>query len=230
MPRWPTPGLPGRRSVTWKLTEPGLRWAIRSRSKPWLEAIGKALNDASIGSAKTNFGHLEAASGIAGLMKVVLALEHEEIPRILHFRQLNPEIRLEGTEIKVADRSLPWTRGACRASPASVRSASAAPMPMSSWRRPPVTLQRAGRPWSGISGSASVSGSTYPQKLEDRPVVHTLLGARLTSPALQETVFENSLGAEVPEFLGDHQVGEEVLLASRCRSRNVPGGLRRGCD
>ena len=34
----------------------------------------------------------------------------------------------------------------------------------------------------------------------------------MTSPALQETVFENSLGAEVPEFLGDHQVGEEVLL------------------
>ena len=63
------------------------------------EAIGQGAERCMIGSAKTNFGHLEAASGIAGLMKVVLALEHEEIPRILHFRQLNPEIRLEGYQI-----------------------------------------------------------------------------------------------------------------------------------
>ena len=62
-----------------------------------------------IGSVKTNIGHLESAAGIAGLIKVVLALQHREIPPNLHFKQLNPYIRLEKTPITIPTEKQPWS-------------------------------------------------------------------------------------------------------------------------
>ncbi len=64
-----------------------------------------------IGSVKTNIGHLEAAAGIASLIKVVLALQQEEIPPHLHLQQPNPHIEWEQLPIKVATAPTPWTRG-----------------------------------------------------------------------------------------------------------------------
>ena len=61
-----------------------------------------------IGSVKTNIGHLEAAAGIAGLIKVVLSLKHSEIPPHLHLQQLNPYIQLEQTNIKIPTKLQPW--------------------------------------------------------------------------------------------------------------------------
>lgn len=64
----------------------------------------------AVGSVKTNFGHLEGAAGIAGLIKVVLILRHEEIPPHLHLRRLNPNISLEGTSFVVPTAALPWKK------------------------------------------------------------------------------------------------------------------------
>ena len=61
-----------------------------------------------IGSVKTNFGHLEAAAGIAGLIKVVLALEHGEIPPHLHFKEPNPNIDWEAFPVTVPTERTPW--------------------------------------------------------------------------------------------------------------------------
>lgn len=63
-----------------------------------------------IGSVKTNLGHLEAAAGIAGLMKVVLALEHERIPAQLHFTKPNPRIDMASLGITIASEAMPWPR------------------------------------------------------------------------------------------------------------------------
>jgi acyl transferase domain-containing protein len=64
-----------------------------------------------IGSVKTNIGHLEAAAGIAGLIKVVLSLQHQEIPPHLHLKQLNPYISLQGTTLCIPTERQPWTIG-----------------------------------------------------------------------------------------------------------------------
>ena len=61
-----------------------------------------------LGSVKTNIGHLEAAAGIAGLIKVVLALQHQEIPPHLHLQQLNPHIALDNTPFSIPTERQPW--------------------------------------------------------------------------------------------------------------------------
>ncbi|HLF25992.1 MAG TPA: type I polyketide synthase, partial [Anaerolineae bacterium] len=67
-----------------------------------------------IGSVKSNIGHLEGASGIAGLMKAALTLHHQTIPANLHFQQLNPHINLDGTRLVVASDERVWLPGETR--------------------------------------------------------------------------------------------------------------------
>ncbi|HUL78058.1 MAG TPA: type I polyketide synthase, partial [Vicinamibacteria bacterium] len=64
-----------------------------------------------IGSVKTNIGHLEAGAGIAGFIKMVLALEHEEIPPHLHFTTPNPHVPWAELPVRVATDRTPWPRG-----------------------------------------------------------------------------------------------------------------------
>lgn len=64
-----------------------------------------------LGSVKSNIGHLDAASGIAGLIKVVLALRHELMPPTLHFRRPNPELSLDDSGFEVRAAATGWPRG-----------------------------------------------------------------------------------------------------------------------
>lgn len=58
-----------------------------------------------IGSVKANIGHLEAASGIAGLIKLILMMEHQEIPGNLYAENLNTKIDFKNTPFKLADKN-----------------------------------------------------------------------------------------------------------------------------
>ncbi len=63
-----------------------------------------------LSSLKTNIGHLEPASGIAGIIKVLLAMQHEKIPGILHFNELNPYINLTDSPFYIIDKTQIWER------------------------------------------------------------------------------------------------------------------------
>lgn len=63
-----------------------------------------------IGSIKTNIGHTEAASGLAGLFKAMLALEHDMLPRSLHIDQPNPDIPFGDLNVAVSADPIPLPR------------------------------------------------------------------------------------------------------------------------
>jgi acyl transferase domain-containing protein len=62
----------------------------------------------AIGSVKTNVGHLDAAAGVAGLIKTVLALEHRELPPSLNFEKENPRIDFENSPFFVNSKLTEW--------------------------------------------------------------------------------------------------------------------------
>ena len=81
-------------------------------------ALGRVLSDGRpgdqpclIGSVKTNIGHLEAGAGIAGLIKVALALYHRRIPGNLHFDRPNPGIDFDALRLRVPTRCERWPAG-----------------------------------------------------------------------------------------------------------------------
>ncbi len=64
-----------------------------------------------LGALKSNIGHLEAAAGVAGLIKVVLSMQNDKIPGNLHFRSLNPRIDLTDTSLEIAQTPKTWAPG-----------------------------------------------------------------------------------------------------------------------
>ncbi len=69
----------------------------------------------TIGTVKTNIGHLEGGAGIAGLMKVVLQMQNQQIAPSLHFNQPNPYINWSELPVEVSTKLTPWeTNGKSR--------------------------------------------------------------------------------------------------------------------
>lgn len=61
-----------------------------------------------LGAVKANLGHLEAAAGVAGIIKVILSLQHRYIPKQVHFRKLNPLIQPDKIPAIIPDAPIPW--------------------------------------------------------------------------------------------------------------------------
>ncbi|MGI4861280.1 MAG: SDR family NAD(P)-dependent oxidoreductase [Janthinobacterium lividum] len=71
-----------------------------------------ASGQCAIGSLKSNIGHLEAAAGIAGVLKVLLAMQHGALPASLQSEPINPYIELEGSPFRIVREYTPWPRSA----------------------------------------------------------------------------------------------------------------------
>ncbi len=152
---------------------------------------GRGEAPCALGAVKTNMGHLEAAAGIAGFIKAVLAVQRGEIPPNLNFTQWNPAIDPSSTQLYVPTEASPWpeAQGPRRAAVSSFglggtnahivleQGPDSAPIPSGSERPAVTTLVISGKSAERVAQTARVlsdwlerGGVTVP--LED--VAHTL--------------------------------------------------------
>lgn len=66
-------------------------------------------NFCALGSLKANLGHLDAAAGVAGLIKTTMALAHRELPPLVHFTAPNPQLNLDDSPFRVPTSAEPWS-------------------------------------------------------------------------------------------------------------------------
>ncbi|MFD7432782.1 type I polyketide synthase, partial [Streptomyces sp. NPDC059818] len=64
-----------------------------------------------LGSVKSNIGHTQAASGVAGVIKMVLAMQHGELPRTLHVSEPSPHVDWDTGEVELLSHPVPWAAG-----------------------------------------------------------------------------------------------------------------------
>ncbi|ACB75248.1 non-ribosomal peptide synthetase [Opitutus terrae] len=168
-----------------------------------------------IGSVKTNIGHLESAAGIASVIKVVLALQHEAIPPHLHFTRPSPHIDWAQVAARVPTTLQSWRRGdrprvaavsafgfsgtnahvLIEEAPAELAGGADDPRGVVA---PAVVYHRERFPLPRPA-SLAMAGAAAPDE-------HPLLGRELTLAGTDERRFEATLSATQPGWLGDHRL------------------------
>jgi amino acid adenylation domain-containing protein len=87
----------------------GLKRAFRQKEAQGEHELTQSKHSyCGLGTVKTNLGHLEGAAGIAGVIKVLLAMKHRKLPKLLNFEQLNPHIKLEGSPFYIVLENQNW--------------------------------------------------------------------------------------------------------------------------
>ena len=182
-----------------------------------------------LGAVKTNLGHLEAAAGMAGLIKTVLCLEHGEIPKNLHFHQLNPEISLDGTRLKIPTENTPWGRSdkprvagvssfglggtnghiiveeAPLLPTASAGHSRTIPLPAYAWKRERFWLPE-------VAAAKAINREATQTQVSPDRIVHPLLGKQIETGFLQGKLFESNISTLADSYLRDHGLGERSIL------------------
>ncbi|MBB5101168.1 SDR family NAD(P)-dependent oxidoreductase [Streptomyces spectabilis] len=161
----------------------------------------------ALGSVKTNLGHLEAAAGITGLLKTVLALQHRQLPASLHYERPNPHIDLDASPFAVVTRLRDWElegRPARRAGISSFGSGgSNAHVIVEEFPRAAAAPEADRRGGEGPS-MVVLSARSAPQLLRQaRRLLDHLRQERPAEAELRDIAYTTQVGrAELPERLG----------------------------
>ena len=164
-----------------------------------------------LGSVKSNIGHLEVASGIAGLVKTILCLKHRAIPATLHYTSPNPELHLERGPFVVGTEYGPWAADGVRRAGVSsfgvggtnvhivVEDAPQAPARQS--RPGPQVLLLSARTVEGLRELRSELGTelTRPEPPDLSDVAFTLAGRRTDKLRMAAVVHDREHAARVLE-------------------------------
>jgi epothilone polyketide synthase D len=192
---------------------------------------GRSGKDACImASVKTNIGHLEAAAGIAAVIKTALAIEHREIPPHLHLKSVNPDIDLETLGLRIPAAVEPWPEGdVVRAAINSfgyggtnahaVLGAAPAASEVEAPRREHVVLPISGRSVGALRGTAQAFADLL--RGPAAPSLHDVAYAASVgrSHHLHRAAFVSSSCDELAQQLGSFARGELAPGASRGEAR-----------
>ena len=167
-----------------------------------------------MGSLKANVGHLEPAAGIASLIKTLLALENGEIPPQIQVGQMNPNIALENSRLRIPQRLEAWPRNG-RRRVAALNSfgfggtnvtAVVAEAPESGTARRAVSgLQNFRRERFWFDERAGVTFTPLDEETPIRP----LLGRRVPAP---DPIFELRVSTKELTYLAQHSISGEVIF------------------
>ncbi|MFD3806989.1 SDR family NAD(P)-dependent oxidoreductase [Streptomyces sp. NPDC058619] len=142
-----------------------------------------------LGAVKTNTGHLEAAAGVTGLIKALLAMRHGAIPGNVHLETLNPHLRLDGSPLRLPSGNEPWNR---------VRTADGAEAPL-----------RAGVSSFGLGG---VNAHLVVEEYREAPVLPTA-GERLFVLSAKTPERLRDYAVRLAHWVADHEDVDPAALA-----------------
>ncbi len=170
-----------------------------------------------LGSVKTNFGHLESAAGMAGLIKTVLALHHEALPPHLHFTTPSAKIDWREGRLRVANTLTAWPRGD------RPRIAGVSSFGFSGTNahiilaEPPPPKEGAAQPSSrGLAGPLPAYRRRHfplpPPQRPDQGWAHDLPGSPVDLPTSTDRHFAITLQAGNPSWIRDHRVFGQLVF------------------
>lgn len=177
----------------------------------------------ALGSVKSNIGHLDAAAGVAGVIKIALMMKHRELVPTVNFRNTNPAIDFESSPFRVSTQRAPWrSDGPLRAGVSSfgiggtnahaILEESPAPTPTGSSRSEQILVVSARTPTALRSAADQLA-----EYLESEDVA-----------PLADVSFTLAIGRRAHEYRIAVRGTERSALADALRTAEVPAHLRAG--
>ena len=170
-----------------------------------------------IGTVKTNIGHLESAAGIAGIIKTILALNHEKIPPHLHFKELNPSIHLDKIPAHIPLSAMNWIKKEGIARRAGVSgfgfSGTNAHIILEEAPSEKNTFIKASLPLTVFHRQRYWTTKKFKQPWAVETNAHPFLQHKMSLPDSDILYFESMIHAQYPEFVPDHLIYGYPVIA-----------------